>query len=180
VRTCLRRIEGLDPAYAQALYADMEAEARRLLPGARLARSADLRYVGQSYELNLPIPDRSGDLLGDLRAAFEAEHERTYSHRAETDPVEVVALRLRATLPAPDLPTEKVGPLPHRERGETRLAYFGPPHGWVETPILSRGDLPPDLAPGPMIVEDYDATPVVPPGAKAQMDEWGDIVIEVG
>jgi len=183
VRACLRRIEGLDPAQVQAVYADMEEEARRSLPGARLAQSADLRYVGQSYELNLPVPDRSGDLLGDLRAAFEAEHERTYGHRAETDPVEVVALRLRATLPAPDLPMAKVGPLPrplpHRERGETRLAYFGPPHGWVETPILSRGDLPSDLAPGPMIVEDYDATTVVPPGAKARLDEWGNIVIEV-
>ena len=193
VRTCLRRIEGLDPAQVQAVYADMEEEARRSLPEARLARSADLRYVGQSYELNLPVPDGSADLLGGLRAAFEAEHERTYGHRAETDPVEVVALRLRATLPAPDLPTEKVEgrrskvEKPQSEvrhstfdiRHSSRLAYFGPPHGWVETPILSRGDLPSDLTPGPMIVEDYDATTVVPPGARACIDGWGNIVIEV-
>ncbi len=194
VRTCLRRIERLDLEQVRALFGDMEQEALRFLPGARLERSADLRYVGQSYELNLPVPDGAADLLGGLRAAFEAEHERTYGHRAETDPVEVVALRLRAALPAPDLPMEKNGPLPQplpdTERGErgdnplsgplSRRAYFGAPTGWVETPVLSREGLPSDFAPGPMIVEDYDATTVVPPGAKVRLDEWGDIVIEVG
>jgi N-methylhydantoinase A len=202
VRTCLRRIERLDLEQVRALFGDMEQEARRSLPGARLERSADLRYVGQSYELNLPVPEGAPDLLKGLRAAFEVEHERTYGHRAETDPVEVVALRLRAVLPAPDLPMERGGPhpppyplpLPGGEGGGNkglspvqgegevsfRLAYFGSPEGWVETPVLSRGDLPPDFAPGPMIIEDYDATTVVPPGAKGRVDAWGNVVIEVG
>jgi N-methylhydantoinase A len=59
-----------------------------------------------------------------------------------------------------------------------RRVYFGPQAGWLTTPILSRADL---ITPreGPAIVEEYDATCVVPPGARAALDAWGDIVMEV-
>src|SRR5207302_1653900 len=70
--------------------------------------------------------------------------------------------------------------------GGSRRVYFGPDLGWRETPIIDRGDLPvggPDMAPhgiiGPCIVEEYDATCVVPPGARATLDGHGNIVIEL-
>jgi len=59
-----------------------------------------------------------------------------------------------------------------------RRVYFGPGSGWIVTPILGRGDLatPRD---GPAVIEEYDATCVVPPGARAGLDTWGNIVMEV-
>jgi N-methylhydantoinase A len=56
--------------------------------------------------------------------------------------------------------------------------YFGPRDGWIVTRVLSRGDLATPRE-GPAIVEEYDATCVVPPGARAALDGSGNIVMEV-
>jgi N-methylhydantoinase A len=60
-----------------------------------------------------------------------------------------------------------------------RRAYFGPDHGWIETPVLRRSDLTPART-GPLIVEEYDATCLVPPGARCELDTGGNIVVELG
>ncbi|MFZ9449890.1 MAG: hydantoinase/oxoprolinase family protein, partial [Alphaproteobacteria bacterium] len=59
-----------------------------------------------------------------------------------------------------------------------RRAWCGGAHGWVETPVLRRSDLATARS-GPLIVEEYDATCVVPPGARAQLDAGGSIVIDL-
>ena len=58
-------------------------------------------------------------------------------------------------------------------------AYFGAQAGWLDTPILRRSDLSTPRS-GPLIVEEYDATCVVPPGAKAGLDTGGNIIIALG
>jgi N-methylhydantoinase A len=60
----------------------------------------------------------------------------------------------------------------------SRRVYFGPRDGWIVTPVLTRGDLATPRE-GPAIVEEYDATCVVPPGARAGLDVSGNIVMEV-
>ena len=60
-----------------------------------------------------------------------------------------------------------------------RPAYFGAEHGWLETSILRRSDLSPKPRAGPLIIEEYDATCVVPPGARASLDGGGNVVIEI-
>jgi N-methylhydantoinase A len=57
-----------------------------------------------------------------------------------------------------------------------RKAYFGAEHGWLDTPVLVRADLAAGRK-GPLIVEEYDSTCVVPPGAHAERDSTGNIVI---
>ena len=106
-RSYLRPLRDLDPAEVAARYGELEAEGSAQLvaegyPAARiaLARTADLRYHGQSFELTVPV--RAGALtaqdLADLEEAFGREHERTYGHRAgEDEPVELVGLRLVAS-----------------------------------------------------------------------------------
>ena len=59
-----------------------------------------------------------------------------------------------------------------------REAYFGPKTGWLETPVIVRADLA-ETRQGPLIVEEYDATCIVPPGAAAALDDYGNIVIEL-
>ncbi|MGH8623248.1 MAG: hypothetical protein ACRET3_14015, partial [Burkholderiales bacterium] len=59
-----------------------------------------------------------------------------------------------------------------------RRAYFGPELGWLETPVLRRGDLE-AARDGPCIVEEYDATCMIQPGARADLDEFGNILIRL-
>ncbi len=61
-----------------------------------------------------------------------------------------------------------------------RPAYFGPPHGALPTPVLRRADLGSGSRRGPLIIEEYDSTVVVPPDCRVRLDTHGNILIEVG
>jgi N-methylhydantoinase A len=147
---------------------------------ARLTRSAALHYKGQSYELIVPVPDGSIDMkmVAYLEEAFGQEHEKTYGHRAgPEEPVELVAIQLVGSgLRERMLPQSGVTPATATTKA-SRQAYFGE-QGWLETPVLARADLRDGRA-GPLIVEEYDATCLVPPGAHAELDASGNIVIEL-
>jgi N-methylhydantoinase A len=147
---------------------------------ARLKRSAALHYKGQSYELIVPVPDGAIDerMVAYLEEAFGAEHERTYGHRAgPEEPVELVAIQLVGSgLRAQNVP-QFVAPSRLEAAAHTaRSAYFGPENGWLDTPVIARADLGAGRD-GPLIVEEYDATCLVPPGARAERDAAGNIVI---
>jgi N-methylhydantoinase A len=150
----------------------------------RLRRSANMHYQGQTFELTVPVPEGPLDAktLADLIEAFGQEHERTYGHRAgPEEPVEVVNIQVvgqgiaeRSRVPDTPAPAQHnagSGFLP-------RQAYFGPQVGWLETPVLRRDDL---VTPreGPCIIEEYDATCVVPPKANAILDVYGNIIIDL-
>ena len=107
---------------------------------------AEMRYIGQGFELPVQLPPRNGDWPAWRRlldATFEAEHERTYGHRTG-NPTEVVHLRVVSreavppAFPASAPPSERSSAAPRYPR---RLAFFGDPNGPVRTPILRRGDL---------------------------------------
>ena len=194
VRTWRRRARSVEPSALADVLARMETEARTQLAAegftgtaVRIRRSADCRYEGQSFELTVPVaggPVEPSTLAG-LDEAFGREHERTYGHRAgPEEPVEIVSLRVVGQ-GIPDRPrvpdvlrVDRSGP---GSAGGSRRVYFGPDLGWRETPIIDRGDLatPASGRLGPCIVEEYDATCVVPPGARATLDGHGNIVIEL-
>jgi N-methylhydantoinase A len=149
---------------------------------ARLRRSAALHYQGQTYELTVPVPDGAIDqrMVTHLEEAFGAEHERTYGHRAGPDePVELVTIQIvgQGVRDGPGIPervrssrSEPVPPAP-------RQAYFGAQTGWVQTPVIRRSELERRRT-GPVIIEEYDATCVIAPGWRAQLDVGGNIVVE--
>lgn len=150
----------------------------------RLRKSATMHYQGQTFELTVPVRDGplDAEALAELAEAFGQEHERTYGHRAgPEEPVEIVTLQVVGQgLPdRPRVPRKLFPALPAQERrSPARQAYFGPRVGWLETAVLRRADL---VAPhdGPCIVEEYDATCVVPPKAKAVLDAYGNILIDL-
>ncbi len=130
----------------------------------------------------MPVPDGPLDdkMVAHLEEAFGQEHEKTYGHRAGKDePVELVSIQivgqgLRDGAGVPDrLKPSRAEPTPP----PGRPAYFGD-DGWVETPILRRSDLATERS-GPLIVEEYDATCVVPHDARARLDALGNIEIEL-
>ena len=148
---------------------------------ARLKRSAALHYKGQSYDLTVAVPDGPIDatMVKHLEEAFGQEHEKTYGHRAGPDePVELVSIQvvgsgLREGRAVPQSVQSSRAELVAQA---SRRAYFGDTYGWHETPVLRRADLASGRA-GPLIVDEYDATCVVPPGAHAELDAAGNIVI---
>jgi N-methylhydantoinase A len=190
VRTWRRRTRGLDPVELGEAFARMEREALAQLASegftgaaARITRSADCRYQGQSFELTVPVAAGAVDAaaIATLEEAFGREHERTYGHRAGPDePVEIVSLRVvgRGVPDRPRVPSRVQIARGEAAAGTTRRVYFGPDEGWITTPILGRTDFA-TPGEGPAVIEEYDATCVVPPGARAWLDEWGDIVMEL-
>jgi N-methylhydantoinase A len=120
--------------------------------------------------------------IAELEDSFGREHERTYGHRAgPEEPVELVNAQLIG-MGMPDRPRipERVNVERRGPQGDlpARRAYFGPREGWHDTPVLHRGDL---AAPrtGPCIIEEYDATCLIPPGAEAHLDANSNIVIDL-
>jgi N-methylhydantoinase A len=137
-------------------------------------RILDLRYRGQSSDLRIPVPGlKQLTDVATIAAAFEDEHQRTYGYRDGPERVEIVSYRLVARV-AVHLPTAQVTPM-RSVASATRTAYFGQAHGAIATAVLGRGDLDATPRSGPLIVEEYDATTIVPPGWSARLDKHANI-----
>jgi N-methylhydantoinase A len=145
-------------------------------------RFAELRYSGQAYELTIPVGH--GDRLADVVANFHDEHRKTYGHGSNADPVDVVSIRVYARVVAEGaafdyerLSTSSKKDMQAAE--SSRKAYFGRDVGFIETPVIPRCVLTERWRTGPLIIEEYDATCVVPHDARARLDPLGNIEIEL-
>ena len=148
-----------------------------------IERSASLHYKGQIYELSVPAPSGNFDAkkLAELSESFGQEHEIVYGHRAgPEEPVELVNIAVigRGIPDSSRVPEKLYADEASRPVDSFRKAYFGKIHGWIETPVLARADLQKKIS-GPAIVEEYDATCLIPPQAEAHMDSFGNIVINL-
>lgn len=145
-----------------------------------LERFLDLRYRGQSSELRIPLDGvAASDALADAAARFEAEHQRVYGHHDGIDRIELVNLRVVARAVREPL-VKNIEPAGNTvaRAGSTRPAFFGRQHGVLDTRVLGRGQLTVEPQSGPLIVEEYDATTVVPPGWSARRDSLGNILVQ--
>ena len=151
---------------------------------ARVLRAASMRYKGQSFELTIPIAKGAVNAraLRALEEAFGEEHEYTYGHRAGPDePVEIVSLQVvgQGVSDKSRVPDSiQVGGASVVAPSKRR-AFLGPEAGWHEVRVLARSDLFGKRSKGPFIVEEYDATCIVPVGAQAELDAFGNIVIDL-
>jgi N-methylhydantoinase A len=161
----------LGRANVEAVFGELEERARGEMRGARLARFADLRYRGQSYELTLPWRGR-----GAVRA-FHALHEKTYGYASEGREVEVVAVRVRARVAVKRVSLADDG---GREAGEVlrRRLYTG--GKWVMAPVYRRGQVGRGWVKGPALVVDYGSTTLIPAGWRMKRDGTGMLVVERG
>jgi N-methylhydantoinase A len=114
-----------------------------------------------------------------MRNSFDEEHKRTYGHGGKDQSVEIFNLRVRATYPGLDLQWRNFRAEDTPSLSQSRPAYFGREHGMIETPVLPRHQLGREAAAGPFLIEDMDATILVPPRCQARCDEWGNILLEV-
>ena len=146
-------------------------------------RYADLHYAAQIHELTVPVPD-SGS-MPELKEAFGQEHHRTYGYRSDGESVEVTNIRV---VGQPDVEASSslnmtaMGAALYDAAGprSRRKAYFGRELGLMETEVISRGHLSSEPMPGPVIVEEYDTTIVVPPGCSVRRDESWNVILRWG
>ncbi|MBM3775616.1 MAG: hypothetical protein FJW37_10710 [Acidobacteria bacterium] len=148
----------------------------------QILRYADLRYAGQSSELTIPAPagalDREG--LRRLERSFEQEHEKTYGHRGGAgEEYAIVNFRVTGRVAVPKAGLASKPANGFRPRHRSRPAWFGPRHGSIDTPVLGRGGLSSEFRSGPLLIDEYDSTTVVPPGCQARLDSHGNIRIRI-
>ena len=140
------------------------------------SRTADLRYRGQADELTVTADTGpNDDLLGMIVERFHQEHERTYGRRASDEPVDLITIRSTYRIDAERIVPESVN-IP-QEQQQPRQAYFGREQGWMLTPVITREELTRSFRSGPLIVEEYDSTTLIPPGTDARIDEQGNITM---
>ena len=190
VQTVVAKHVDLDLDRVQAVFGDLEARAQEALDGEgfdrarqRMQRTADLRYVGQAFEVRVPVPDGRLDAEGSdmVAQAFHAAHRQLYGYDFATDPrqaVEWVNLRVSGIGPIrrPD-----VVELPTRDGGAdravtgSRRVFFD---DWIDTPTYNRPDLAPgDVVTGPAIVEEFGSTVPVHPGFAVTVDAYGNLLL---
>ncbi len=188
-RTFRRLLRGIDLEEINDVWSELEESARAQLATdgfadgqMQIARTANMHYQGQTFELTVPAPAGRLDAaaIADLDEAFGQEHERTYGHRAgPEEPVELVNVQVvgRGVSEKSRVPdsVRSIAAAEHAASPDRRV-YFGPNAGWLDAPVLPRSALTTSRE-GPCIVEEYDATCIIPPGATATLDDYGNILI---
>jgi N-methylhydantoinase A len=201
IRSELKPLADVPPDHAEAIFRELEARARAELQAegmrlgdARFVRELDLRYTGQGYELRIPLDGLFGecltqDSLTAVRARFDERHAQIHGHAAKERPVEVVSYRVRARVivpkyrpvrePEPNLPR----PIATAVKGRRQIHVPVPQgakekEGAIEAVLYERDrlDIGATLT-GPAIIEQFDATTVLPPGWSGTVDPYRNLVL---
>jgi N-methylhydantoinase A len=193
IRSELLPLDAVAPAHAEAIFRALEAKAREEIAAegldarqARFARELDLRYTGQGYELRTPLDGLFADALTAdsllrARERFDERHAQLHGHAAKERPVEVVSyrLRLRVAVPKYEPRDEAIpaSPRPPEAKGRRTIHLDGA--NVHEAVLYERDALDVGAAlEGPAIVEQFDATTVIPPGWRAQVDPRRNLILE--
>ena len=196
IRSELRPFAEITADHAEDIFRQLERKAGDELAAegmspadARFARELDLRYTGQGYELRTPLEGLFADrltaaALAAARDRFDERHARSHGHAARERPVEVVSYRLRVRVGVPKYePRETAAPpSPHSVADAvkgTRSVSF---NGSVTDAVLyerDRLDIGATIA-GPALVEQFDATTVIPPRWNGHVDGYGNLILARG
>jgi N-methylhydantoinase A len=191
-RSYLTRLDALDPAQLGRILDEMAAQGTAVVREAggaglvSVARSVDMRYVGQGYELAVPIPE--GPLGPGTAAALQAAFDRVYAQRygysdaSAAAELVTVAVTVTGTGPEVRLPAHRPGTRdPAEARKADRPVYFPEARGYVRCAIYDRARLPVGARiEGPAVVEEPESTTVLPPGSVAEVDRWANLVVTFG
>ncbi len=187
------RLDEIDWKKLNTIYQDMERRGAEVLNGAgvkpdkmHFERTADMRYVGQGYEISVPIPGGtlSGQDTEGIEDAFWREYNRLYGRYVKNVAVEGVTWRLWAHGPIPRIGLRGIR---DTERGSrkgslkgTRKAYFPERKDFIETSVYDRYALRPgETLKGPAIIEERESTVVVSPDSSCSVDRFGNVIIDV-
>ena len=195
VRSHVSRLERLDWAHVNGLLAQMAEEGRALLLEAgaapediRAMPAADMRHVGQGFEIPVPLPSMSltaADLTT-VREAFFASYRERFGRALETLPIEALTWRVACTAPGRDIQlsgvtntaTESFTDAARAARGTREVLFEGA--GWRPCTVYDRYALAPGASfSGPALVEERESTCVIGPDATVTVDRFRNLVVEL-
>ena len=190
VRSYVSRIEQIDWDYLNALFANMEADAEKMLVEAganpdeiSYQRTSDMRHVGQGFEVSVPV--QSGTLnesqTHSLRTNFLNTYEMLFE-RAVTDvPIEAMSWRVAAFAPVPNIALNfKAQSRVEGEKLKGRREVYFFETGFAPCDVYNRYALVEgDIIAGPAIIEERESTTVMPPGTQAAVDSSLNLIIEL-
>jgi N-methylhydantoinase A len=187
-RTYLRAANSVSSMEVTRWFEEVQALAHRTLttpPGVpvEVLRWLDVRYAGQNYELRVPVPagPMTEEDLALVIKRFHEAHRRRHGYDAPEGSVQFVNVRVAlrvapARLPALVLPAASEPPAPAGRRD----VFFDDPGRFIATPVWARESLPADfILAGPAVVEQMDATLVIPPDVQATVHRSGSLILEV-
>ncbi len=161
---------GFDRANLEAEFAKLERRARIESKDATIERTADLRYRGQSYELNVPW----GKSLAATIARFHRAHTKAYGHSRPGQEVETVTIRVRSRV---STRTPLLTRTPYRSLPKApRVVWID--HGWRTIPVLDRAQLTSAPRKGPGLLLDYGSTTFVPSDWRFFVDPAGNAILQ--
>lgn len=190
--TYVRLLDEVDPEGVEAEFVELEGLGQRAmeregvpLEETTVVRQADMRYHGQSFEIELELPRdlASEERLETVRERFHEKHERVYGHKDPKASVEFVNLRAVSTYTPEKLEVEPGAggsSLADAEKGRREMHFQGRSEA-VDAPVYERRHLPHGAAfDGPAVVEQSDTTTVVYPGQRCSVDDRGNLIIATG
>jgi N-methylhydantoinase A len=178
-RTVMMNTKGLDRQKLERGFAELEQEAVHDLKSEgferdrlRLARSAAMRYTGQSFEIDVPWGSRS-------ISRFHTAHHERYGYSDRSRPTEIVSIRLRASglTQKPRIKRQRV--TRQRRPVPTRFERVYLNDGPARVPVFTRNELTPGSGiKGPAIITEYSSTTLIPRSFRVEVDRWSNLAIE--
>lgn len=187
--TMIERVDRLDWSTVEQTYRALEAEGRATLaregvPAQDMVfqRQVDIRYVGQSFELTIPLPNHrlTEQDVNQLLEHFYVEHDRAYGFSAPGEPVEFVNLRLTAVgrITKPRLRQVEQNGAALAVPQSVRQVYFAERDGYVDCPVYDRYRLAAgQVIAGPAVIIELDSTSLIHPGYRAAVDKFGNLIV---
>jgi N-methylhydantoinase A len=195
IRSELKPLSEITPDHAEDIFRQLKDKAREELAAEGMAAAAahflrelDLRYTGQGYELRTSLDGLFADRLtaaslAATRDRFDERHAQIHGHAAKERPVEVVSYRLRVRVAVPKYqPRAEAAPTPRPAatfaiKGRRNVHFGG--KAAVDATLYERDklDVGASVA-GPAIVEQFDATTVIPPGWTGRVDGYRNLILE--
>lgn len=192
VRTFKRELEAITSDQSADLYHEMSAEGKQALQqegcdteSIVIRQQVDLFYRGENAVIVVNVPDDlvSSDLISHLRKAFEEEHDNAFGYVSPDESVEILNLRVVAVSAAikqrKAFRANAAVDMPASSGEQSRQVYFGQEWGWVDTPVLNRVDIDEIPRVGPIIVEEYHSTTLVPPRWTIESDSLGNFRLKL-
>jgi N-methylhydantoinase A len=186
VRTHKRRLSELDASALDTAFGALMETGKTALHDEgfdsnrhHFERLLDLRYAGANSELTLAFPPPGEcDPIASLGETFGTAHVRHYGYRSDDEAIEIVNVRVIARASMCESLPDRLSMSADAHAGGVRDVYFGPQLGLVSTPVVARDDLG-EWQAGPLLVEEFDSTTVVPPDGRARRVAWDTIEIEL-
>jgi N-methylhydantoinase A len=180
-------LDEVDVGQLNRIYADLESQARKRLEGdgidaasVKITRTAQMRYVGQTYEVDTDIPSgtiKKADIPA-IADMFHKAHRLEYGVSSDDFPIAFVALGITAVGELKEPPLFNFSSKGASGKGSTREVYFD--GKWLQSTLYSHRDLSVGSAvSGPGIVEYEDSIAVLPPGCKGVVDDHGNLIVTI-